>query len=256
MGRALHGRSDRRALRAVRGVILLRPRAIVTDIEGTTTPIAFVTKTLFPYARARFEAFVRENAGDPAVAKALDDTRALINDENASIDAAIAALLRWSDEDRKTPPLKTLQGMIWRAGYESGALKAPVYDDAAKALRDWHKRGIRLAVYSSGSIAAQKLLFAHTDHGDLTPLFSAYFDLGTGFKTEAKSYAAIASALKLAPGEILFLSDHAGETLSARAAGLMSWRIERGRFGPEETSEDGEGLPVAGSFAPVARLIA
>lgn len=233
----------------------MRPKAIVTDIEGTTTPIVFVKAALFPFARARIGDFIRAQRNSPEVAAALSETKKLMGAENSGDEAAVAALIQWIDEDRKERPLKFLQGLIWREGYESGALRAPVYPDAAQALRAWHGRGIALGVYSSGSTGAQKLLFAHTDHGDLTPLFSNYFDLGTGAKTEAGSYGAIAKATGFAPHDILFLSDHPGETRAAREAGLAAFRIDRDMLGLTDTARDEDGTMAAGSFIPVAARI-
>jgi len=192
----------------VRGV-----HAIVTDIEGTTSSIAFVHEVLFPYARSRLDAFAAAHPAEaaPLVAEA----------------GGLATLHRWMDEDRKATPLKTLQGLIWREGYLSGDLKGHVYPDAAKSLRRWRAQGLTLAVYSSGSEAAQKLLFGHSVAGDLSPLFSAWFDTRVGAKAESASYAAIAVALGRAPVEILFLSDMTPEIVAARAAGLQAVRLVR-----------------------------
>lgn len=203
-----------------------RPKAIVTDIEGTTTPIAFVKEMLFPFARARMAAFVAERRNDPAVAAALADARAMAGGAGDK-DAVVAALVRWIDEDRKVAPLKTLQGLIWQAGYAGGELKAPVYADAAERLRAWKAAGIRLYVYSSGSVAAQKLLFGHSDRGDLTHLFSGWFDLATGSKLEPDSYRKIAAAAGCTPADMLFLSDHPGELDAAHAAGMRTVLLDR-----------------------------
>jgi enolase-phosphatase E1 len=216
------------------------PRAIVTDIEGTTTPISFVKDTLFPYARARIAAYVAAHRGDPAVAEA----RALAGGADVA-----EALLRWIDEDRKVAPLKSLQGAIWEEGYRTGALTAPVYPDAARALRAWHEAGIALGVYSSGSVAAQKLLFGHSDQGDLTGLFSGWFDLAAGPKLEAESYAKIAAAIAEAPSAILFLSDHPGELAAATRAGFRAVRVDRGEGPPPVPPGD---HPTVRSFADIA----
>ena len=200
---------------------LARPRAIVVDIEGTTTPISFVKETLFPFARMRMAKFLALHARDEDVAAALAETRAL-----APGVEPVAALTRWIDEDRKVAPLKTLQGLVWEEGYLTGVIEAPVFPDAAEALADWHAAGIVLAVYSSGSVAAQKLLFAHSDRGDLTPLFSHWFDLALGPKLEPDSYRKIAAALG---GAGLFLSDHPGELDAAEAAGWDAIRLDRGK---------------------------
>lgn len=203
-------------------------RAILTDIEGTVCPIAFVKQVLFPYARAHLPAFVAAHAGDAKVRRCLDDARATAGDPALGDDAAIALLLQWIDEDRKLTALKTLQGLVWAAGYQSGELVCPIYDDAAAALRAWHAAGQPLYVYSSGSAAAQRLLFGHTTHGDLTPLFRNYFDTTIGPKLEAGSYRAIARAAGVAPEAILFLSDHPGELDAASAAGLRTICLDRG----------------------------
>jgi enolase-phosphatase E1 len=185
-------------------------RAILTDIEGTTSSIAFVTDTLFPYARARLrdhlEAHPEEAHGVP-----------------------VETLEHWIDQDRKEPVLKAIQGRIWREGYARGELKGHIYPDAAEALRAWKAAGLRLYVYSSGSIEAQQLLFRHSEAGDLTPLFDGWFDLGTGSKLEAESYRRIAARLELAPGDTLFLSDNSGEIAAARAAGMAVQLIDRRR---------------------------
>jgi len=203
-------------------------RAILTDIEGTTCPISFVKQVLFPYARAHLPAYVAAHAADALVRRCLEDARAIAGDPAMSDDAVVAALLQWIDEDRKLTPLKTLQGLVWAAGYTSGALVCPIYDDAAAQLRAWHAAGVPLHVYSSGSIAAQRLLFGHTTHGDLTPLFIGYYDTTIGPKLEAGSYRAIARAVALPPEAILFLSDHTGELDAAAAAGMRTICLDRG----------------------------
>lgn len=218
--------------------------AVVTDIEGTTSSLAFVKEQLFPYARRELAAYVRAHASSlteiaiqvraaaDAVAGAAAGAAtgaatgaaagAAAGTASLSTQAMIDTLMQWMDEDRKITPLKTLQGMIWRHGYESGQLRGHVYEDAARALRAWHAAGIRLYVYSSGSVEAQRLLFAHSSQGDLTPLLSGYFDTLIGPKLEPQSYQSIARALRLAPGAIGFLSDHAGEIQAATAAGMQT----------------------------------
>jgi len=203
-------------------------QAIVTDIEGTTSSIAFVKEVLFPFARARLGDFVARRGAEPAVRQCLGEARSLAGDPGLSDDALVALLTRWIDEDRKATPLKTLQGYLWADGYASGELLSHVYDDAVAGLRSWHAAGHALHVFSSGSIAAQRLLFSHTKHGDLTPLFSGYFDTTTGPKLQASSYSAIASALGRPPAEVLFLSDHTGELDAAVAAGMQAVCLDRG----------------------------
>ncbi|MDZ4379921.1 MAG: acireductone synthase [Parvibaculum sp.] len=226
-------------------------RAIVTDIEGTTTPIAFVHQVLFPYARERLAAFVAAHGGEAEVVRTLAEARVLGGIPEASTDETVALLLSWIDEDRKAGPLKFLQGLIWRQGYEAGVLKGPVYADAAAMLRRWHERGLRLFVYSSGSEEAQKLIFGYSDQGDLTPLFEGFFDTRIGGKLEASSYEAIARAAQMPADAMLFLSDHAGEIAAARAAGMQAVLIDRAT--PPELWHDEAGALVAGSFEAAER---
>lgn len=202
-------------------------RAVLTDIEGTTSSLSFVKDVLFPYARAAMSDFIAARGGDPAVIDILNEVRALEENPGLTDDNVAAVLVEWIDLDRKVTPLKTIQGMIWRAGYESGAITGHIYDDAADALRRWHAAGVKLYVYSSGSVAAQKLLFAHTAFGDLTPLFSGYFDTVTGPKLEAASYGKIAQAIGMNPAEILFLSDNTAEIDAARGAGMATMVLNR-----------------------------
>ena len=194
-------------------------KAILTDIEGTTTSLAFVAETLFPYARAALPAYVAAHAQD--LAALLDEVRATEPGD------PVATLQRWIDEDRKATPLKTIQGRIWAQGYAEGAFQGHVYPDAAQALRAWHASGYRLFVFSSGSVEAQKLIFGHSDQGDLTPLFSGWFDTTTGPKREAASYAEIARKIGEDPGAILFLSDIQAELDAADAAGFRTILVDR-----------------------------
>lgn len=224
-------------------------RAIVTDIEGTTTPIAFVHEVLFPYARARLAEFCATHGDEPEVAAALAAARELAGEPELHLDGTITLLTQWMDEDRKAGPLKVLQGLIWQAGYEEGVLKGQVYEDAAALLICWETQGLKLYVYSSGSVAAQKLIFGYSDKGDLTPLFSGYFDTAIGAKVEASSYATIAKEIGIAPADILFLTDMPAEVAAARAAGLTVARIDRA-MGVDDSHEE-DGVLVAGSFGPV-----
>ncbi len=200
-------------------------KAIVTDIEGTTSSLSFVKDVLFPYARAHLRAFVDARRDDPTVRRLLDDVRAVAGGD-LSDDAVIDQLLRWIDEDKKVTPLKALQGMIWADGYRQGRFRGHVYEDAVRGLERWRKAGLRLYVFSSGSVQAQKLLFAHTDFGDLTPWFSGYFDTNIGNKRETAAYAAIAREIGLPPQEILYLSDIREELDAARQAGFLTiWLV-------------------------------
>lgn len=201
-------------------------RAIVTDIEGTTSSIDFVHQTLFPYAKQHLRAYLKSHADRTEIQQLIDDVEA-IEHRDLSIEEAADVLERWIAEDRKLTPLKTLQGMIWRQGYEAGELKGHIYADTASALRRWHAQGLKLYVYSSGSVEAQKLIFGHTEAGDLTPLFSGYFDTRVGGKREASSYRAILDQIGLAGSEVLFLSDVGEELDAARDAGLQTVQLIR-----------------------------
>lgn len=201
-------------------------RAIVTDIEGTTSSIDFVHQTLFPYAKQHMRSFLRAHAGDDRVQQLLADVEREVHD-TLSLDAAADVLEQWIAEDRKITPLKTLQGMIWKQGYEAGELKGHVYPDTPTFLRQWHAAGQRLYVYSSGSVEAQKLIFGYTEYGDLTPLFSGYFDTRIGAKREAQAYRKIVEQLALPAGEILFLSDIGAELDAAREAGMQTCQLLR-----------------------------
>ena len=202
-------------------------RAVLTDIEGTTSALSFVKDVLFPYARRHLDRFVREHAGEEQVAALLDEVRREMGQPEADLAAVIAQLSDWIDRDRKVTPLKALQGLIWEAGYAAGDFTGHVYEDAVTVLRSWRARGLRLYVYSSGSVHAQKLLFAHTAAGDLTPLFSGYFDTRTGAKAEAASYRRIAGEIDTVPAKILFLSDITAELDAARAAGMRTCQLVR-----------------------------
>ena len=161
-------------------------------------------------------------------------------------DAAAVVLEKWIAEDKKATPLKSLQGMIWRKGYEAGELKGHVYTDAPDYLRRWHDRGIKLYVYSSGSVEAQKLIFGHTDHGDLTPLFSGYFDTRVGGKKEAQSYKTILRDTGMQGVAMLFLSDVGEELDAARAAGMKTCQLLR-----DDKARPSAAHPHAKTFADV-----
>ncbi|MCX5581055.1 acireductone synthase [Kaistia terrae] len=203
-------------------------RAVLTDIEGTTSSISFVKDVLFPYARSRLKDFVAEHAAEPAVAEALAEARDLAKRPDLNAEETAELLAAWIDEDRKAKPLKSLQGMIWEDGYRSGVLKGDIYPDVVEKLTAWKADGLSLYVYSSGSVLAQKLIFGFTNAGDLTPLFSGYFDTAIGSKLEASSYIAIAAEIGFSPSEILFLSDNTKELDAARDAGMATIGLDRG----------------------------
>ena len=203
-----------------------RPKAILTDIEGTTSSISFVKDVLFPYARRALPGFVHARGQEPAVRKWLDAVAA----ENGGMcdDRMVAEVLQgWIDQDRKHTALKALQGMVWADGYHSADFTAHIYPDAAESLRQWHAEGIPLYVYSSGSVPAQRLFFGHSDAGDMTSMFSGWFDTEMGGKREAHSYRRIADAIGLPAPGILFLSDVVEELDAAREAGLDTVLVDR-----------------------------
>ncbi|QGY28157.1 acireductone synthase [Pantoea cypripedii] len=208
-------------------------RAIVTDIEGTTSDIRFVHNVLFPYARQHLAAFVREHQAEPGVAAALDAVREESGAPEASLDEVIATLLSYIEQDRKSPGLKALQGMIWRDGYVEGQFTGHLYPDVLPAFERWRQQGKALYVYSSGSVAAQKLLFGYSDEGDLTSLFSGYFDTGVGAKRETQSYRNIAQQIGVEPSELLFLSDIHQELDAAADAGWRTLQLIRGEADSE-----------------------
>ena len=212
-----------------------RVRALLLDIEGTTTPVDFVTRVLFPYARGRARDFLIRRASEVR-----DDLALLFSEHEAderegrspppwrdrspaeSLDPA-AAYVHWlMDRDRKSTALKALQGRIWDEGYQAGHLRGQVYPDVPRALARWRAQGRDVAIFSSGSVLAQKLLFSRSEAGDLTPFLRGYFDTTTGAKGDAESYRKIARALVQAPGSVLFLSDVTAELDAARSAGMAT----------------------------------
>lgn len=220
-------------------------QAVVTDIEGTTSSISFVHEVLFPYARAHIASFVRAHAHDPQVRAQLEAVAREAGKE-LTVDEAIAQLIQWIDQDRKVTPLKALQGMLWETGYRNGDYQGHIYPDAYSRLCEWSAMGLRLYVYSSGSVKAQQLLFAHTEYGDLTPMFHGYFDTTLGGKREAESYRKIVTELGLPAGDILFLSDIKEELDAAKMAGLATCWLVRDVI-PDRAAAH----PQVGSFAEI-----
>ena len=190
-------------------------KAAIFDIEGTTTSIAFVYEVLFPYARAAIPAYLADRWEDPEVQRA-----ARLMGADGSPEACAARALELMDADVKDTGLKVLQGLVWEGGYRSGAITGHVFDDVLPAFARLAAAGVTLAIYSSGSVPAQKLIFGYSSAGDLTPYVRAYFDTTTGPKKAAASYLTIAQALGVAPAEALFLTDHPDEARAAREAGL------------------------------------
>ena len=213
-------------------------RGILLDIEGTTTPIAFVHDVLFSYAREHVSEFLSANGE-------MEEVRAditLLSDEHAddvsnglNPPPLVADYVEWLIAlDRKSTGLKSLQGKIWRQGYQQGSLKSQVFADVAPAFERWHARGLSINIFSSGSVLAQKLLFAHTEAGDLTRFIDEYFDTNVGKKAEAESYRRISKQMKLPPQNILFISDVIAELNAAHDAGMKAWLSIR----PGNTPQD------------------
>ena len=210
---------------------------VLTDIEGTTSSISFVKDVLFPYARRALPGFVRTHGNRPDVRQWLD---AVASEHGAMCDddMIVETLQGWIDEDRKHTALKALQGMVWETGYREGDFSAHLHPDVAPRLREWHEAGHPLAVYSSGSVPAQKLFFGHSVAGDLLPLFEDFFDTEVGHKRESDSYRRIAQQLNRAPGDILFLSDVVEELDAAREAGMRTVLLDRREDYPEPREGD------------------
>ena len=204
--------------------VLAGARGLLFDIEGTTTPISFVHDVLFPDARAQLASACAQAAQDEDLSAAVRQLEQEHRAEGARIPfgdgSAYAASLM--DEDRKSTGLKALQGILWQRGYEEGRLQGQLFDDAAPALRAFHEAGLSLRIFSSGSIRAQKLLFGHSEDGDLLPLLDGHFDTTTGSKKEADSYRTIAREWGLAPDTLVFFSDIVAELDAAREAGLRT----------------------------------
>jgi enolase-phosphatase E1 len=216
----------------------MRPyRAILLDIEGTTTPIDFVYQVLFPYARARMKDFIARHLADEEVRAALSElVREQAVDESpglphpsssehfdeAQLESLTSYCHRLMDDDRKLTPLKFIQGKIWEEGYRKGELLGEVFPDVLPNLRRWRERGVETCIYSSGSVLAQKLLFEHTAHGDLTGFIQHFFDTTAGHKAEPGSYTKIAGLVARRPGEIVFVSDVVVELDAAAGAGMQT----------------------------------
>ena len=211
--------------------MMLEVTAILLDIEGTTTPIDFVHKTLFPFARERMLEFVQENFAriqDQIAALHAEHAKDVAKGENpppfdeTSVESITAYLHFLIDQDRKSTVLKSLQGQIWKNGYESGELKGEMFSEVPSAFKRWKAEGKTIAIFSSGSVLAQKLIFQFSIAGNLTEFISAYFDTTTGPKREAASYQKIAEDLNFQPNEILFVSDVIAELDAAAKAGMQT----------------------------------
>jgi len=242
-------------------------KAIVLDIEGATTSIRFVYDGLFPFVRENVGRFLDQNWDDPQVQSDVDLIRAQAQSDLAggAVDAPqvpsgaqataddVSRNVHWQmDQDRKTTGLKSLQGKIWKDGYASGELKGHVYADVPEALHRWNDLGISVYIYSSGSVAAQKLLFGNSEAGDLMPLLSGYFDTTTGPKKEAGSYTAIAASIGAEPSRLVFITDNLDEAIAADAAGLRAFVSLR----PGNHPVDEHSFPEISSFGELDKLIA
>jgi enolase-phosphatase E1 len=203
---------------------------ILTDIEGTTTSVSFVYDVLFPYFRKHIWD-LKNMTDNEDVKSAFEETRKLSKKEEnvdiVSIDQVIQKLESWCELDRKITPLKTLQGILWKVGYLQGVLKGHVYNDVPVSLQKWRQLGIKLGVFSSGSVEAQKLIFGFSEKGDLTEYFSNYFDTNTGMKRDVETYSTISKILNISSKNILFLSDIVQELEAADKAGYQTIQIIR-----------------------------
>lgn len=228
-----------------------RVYAVLLDIEGTTTPLAFVEETLYPFARRNLADYLEARRDSEALVRAIAELAAEHAAESdpagppppwhsgtmAETLASVRAYVPWlMDRDRKSPGLKRLQGLIWEQGYQAGELRGEVFADVPGALLRFRRVGVDIAIYSSGSELAQRRLFESTPDGDLTPLIAAFFDTRVGPKTDADSYTRIAAALKRPPTEVLFLSDVTAELAAARSAGMQVVLVVRpgNRAQPDE----------------------
>jgi enolase-phosphatase E1 len=203
---------------------------ILTDIEGTTTAVSFVYDTLFPFFREHISRLTALQSNEEVI-QAVEETKSILLEESADKSTAwediLATWYGWSVADMKITPLKTVQGILWADGYHQGLIKGHIYADVPHAFQTWRTRGITLGIFSSGSVAAQKLLFGFSEAGDLTTHISDYFDTKTGGKREVETYTKIAQAVQFQPNEILFLSDICEELEAAKQAGLQTIQLVR-----------------------------
>jgi enolase-phosphatase E1 len=227
-------------------------RVILLDIEGTTTPVAFVYQKLFPYASSRLDSFLREHFREPEIQSLVRDLEAQHQaddgqasrppewkhgSERSQLESVIAYGLWLMARDSKCTPLKSLQGRIWQQGYERGELHGEVYADVPAAMQRWRRQGREIYIYSSGSVLAQQLLFRSTRFGDLTKDISGFFDTRVGAKSEVESYRKIAVSVECAPREFLFISDAEKEVQAARYAGMHATLCNRGEEGPGPSAQ-------------------
>lgn len=218
-----------------------KARAILLDIEGTTTPVDFVHETMFNFARARLRPFLSKSRNDGQVRECLDDlfeakrsdleSGAYTEKAEPTTDFGWDALIRYIewliDGDSKLPSLKHLEGFIWREGFESGNLEGQVYGDVPPTLKRWYEQGKVTCIYSSGSVLSQRLLFTYSSEGDLTPFIMEYFDNSIGLKKESESYRMIATSRSMIPDDFVFFSDSIPELEAARTAGMKVCLVSR-----------------------------
>ncbi|MEM7281801.1 MAG: acireductone synthase [Pseudomonadota bacterium] len=224
---------------------------IITDIEGTTSSLSFVKDTLFPYAKAHLPGFIHKHKAQPAVREQLIATAQTAELDVDDEEALLAQLLAWIDADIKATPLKTLQGMVWKNGYEQGHYQAHIYADAKAKLEEWHALGLPLFVYSSGSVQAQQLFFQYSEFADIRYLFSGYFDTTIGNKHEPESYGKIIEKEGLSASRTLFLSDVEVELDAAAASKMQTARLLREQdYGVTPTDIDSK-HPVFASFSSI-----
>ncbi len=225
-------------------MIEFRGKLILLDIEGTVSPLAFVHDVMFPYARKHAAAWLGAHWGHEVITQLARDAgvASFLN----ALDAE-AAVHRLMDADAKVTGLKQLQGLIWEQGFRNGDLRSTLFDDVVPSLNHWRENGCEIRIYSSGSIHAQRLFFAHTTAGDLTPRLSGYYDTTTGSKREAPSYTAIATDCGLPPNDILFISDLIDELNAAQSAGMMAALALRPGNKPQPESRH----PAIPSFAAI-----
>jgi enolase-phosphatase E1 len=228
-------------------------RAILLDIEGTTTPISFVHEVLFPFSRSHLASYLEQHADSSELRQDLEllaeEHARDVNDGNQPA-SLVSQYVYWLiDRDRKSPALKSIQGKIWEQGYKDGSLRSPVFEDVVVAMDRWQREGIPISIFSSGSVLAQKLLFEHAEAGDLTRYIDHYFDTGVGKKSESESYQRIAASLSVPANEILFISDVVGELEAASKAGMHTLLCIR----PGNPTQTGrERFQSVGSFAEFA----
>ncbi len=228
----------------------MKPSLILMDIEGTTTSVSFVFDVLFPFFLKNFRQEILSRPYDPEIRLQMESVKQTVREESGQAitdEGVLDVLEKWVISDRKHTALKALQGIVWKKGYDSGELKSHVYDDVIPMLKKWKAAGIELAIYSSGSIAAQKMLYAHTPEGDVTGILKAYFDTTSGPKRDRKSYKAIAAILGMQPLGILFLSDVEEELDAASLAGMLTTQIVRAG------TKAGNRHKVSGDFYEVER---